>query len=195
MLYSTRAIRARRCRLLSLLYFRERPRTFHSSLDTHSYDSYSAAERTPARAEATRPTLRVANSLQAHTCACTAPRGDMTLFKRSQFKIPVRRGRCGARGPGALRRRVACRTARRHDQPTRRTRTRLSPRTNNNARRECGDARVDVAKVAAKVATAAAKVVKDYQRVHHTRWWGSPRRKEASQADDSISRPPREAPS
>ena len=55
----------------------------------------------------------------------------------------------------------------------------------------CGDALVDVAKVAAKVAIAAAKVVKvakDHQRVHHTRWrGGSPRRKQPSQAADHPS--------
>ena len=29
----------------------------------------------------------------------------------------------------------------------------------------------------------------DHQRVHHTRWWGSPRRKQSSQAADHMSRP------
>ena len=130
MLYCARAIRARWGRLLCpCVILPSAARIFYSSLDTHSHDSYSAAERKNARAEATRPTLRVANSLQAHMCVRWSQRGDMTLFERSRLKIRVRRGRCGARGPGAVRRRVACRTARRHDQPTRRTRTRLSPRT------------------------------------------------------------------
>ena len=124
MLYCARATRARRSSAVPVLYFRVQLRTIGSSLDTHSYDSYSAAERTPARAEATRPTLRVANSLQAHMrhvrAVVTAGR-HMTLFERSRLKIRVRRGRCGARGPGAVRRRVACRTARRHPPPHRRS--------------------------------------------------------------------------
>jgi hypothetical protein len=82
MLYCTRAVRARRSYAVPVLYFRERLRIFDSSLDTHSYDSYSAAERKDARAEATRPTLRVANSLRAHmprTVTHRSQRGDMTL--------------------------------------------------------------------------------------------------------------------
>ena len=115
MLYCARAIRARWGRLLCpCVILPSAARIFYSSLDTHSHDSYSAAERKNARAEATRPTLRVANSLQAHMCVRWSQRGDMTLFERSRLKIRVRRGRCGARGPGAVRRRVACRTARRH---------------------------------------------------------------------------------
>ena len=61
-------------------------RIFDSSLDTHSHDSYSAAERKNARAEATRPTLRVANSLQAHMCAAYAQMGDMTFLKDRGLK-------------------------------------------------------------------------------------------------------------
>ena len=75
-LYCTRAIRARRSSAVPVLYFRERPRIFDSSLDTHSYDSYSAAERKHACAEATRPTLRVANALQAHMCMYCTPRAE-----------------------------------------------------------------------------------------------------------------------
>ena len=62
--------------------------------------------------------------------ACTAGRHD--ILKRSRLKILVRRGRCGARAPGALRRRAAGCTARRQ-QPTRRrsapTQTCPDPRT------------------------------------------------------------------
>ena len=64
MLYCARAIRARWGRLLCpCVILPSAARIFYSSLDTHSHDSYSAAERKNARAEATRPTLRVANSL------------------------------------------------------------------------------------------------------------------------------------
>ena len=57
---------ARRSSLLSLCYTFECDNVCDSSLETYSYDSYFAAERKNACAEATRPTLHVATSLQAH---------------------------------------------------------------------------------------------------------------------------------
>ena len=93
-------------------------------------------------------------------CVRRARPGRHDIFKRSRLKKLVRRGRCGARGPGPVRRRAAGRTARRHQTTRRRSgplRTHPSPALHTWT---CGDARVDVAIAAAKDAKAAAKVAK-----------------------------------
>ena len=85
----------------------------------------------------------------------------MTLLKDRGLKILVRRGRCGARGPGALRRRVACLPARGTSLPayTPHPDPPESPVPADYNQTTCGDADVDAAKVAAKV-VKIDKVVK-----------------------------------
>ena len=154
--------------------FRARRLNFDMCLKMHSYQLYFEAEHKTARAKAVQR--------RREDFVATLPQGTGYMYRNTARTTYIQRalsevwrGRRGARGPSALRRRAAGCAARRQ-QPTRRrsapTQTCPDPRTRLH---KCGEMRVSTPpKSPPKSPKPPPRSSKspDHQRVHHTRWWG-----------------------